>query len=48
DPLGGFAALAVLRAANAGESLIAGAPGGTPLTLKRLPYTLPLDVASEE
>ncbi|MHB1643568.1 MAG: CAF17-like 4Fe-4S cluster assembly/insertion protein YgfZ [Acidithiobacillus sp.] len=47
DPRGGFAALAVLRAANAGESLMAGAPGGTPLSLRKLPYTLPLDIASE-
>lgn len=47
DPLGGFAALAVLRAANAGEALMAGAPDGTPLSVGKLPYALPLDVARE-
>ena len=47
DPQGGFAALAVLRAANVGEALMAGAPNGTPLGLEKLPYPLPLDVARE-
>ena len=47
DPQDGFAALAVLRAANTGEALMAGAPDGTPLSLGKLPYTLPLDVAKE-
>ncbi|WCE92740.1 CAF17-like 4Fe-4S cluster assembly/insertion protein YgfZ [Acidithiobacillus ferriphilus] len=47
DPQDGFAALAVLRAANTGETLVAGTPDGTPLSLGKLPYTLPLDVAKE-
>ncbi|WP_163097089.1 folate-binding protein YgfZ [Acidithiobacillus ferrianus] len=47
DPQGGFGALALLRAANAGEALTAGALDGTPLTLEQLPYPLPLNTATK-
>ncbi len=44
---GQYAALAVLRAANAGEMLRVGALDGAEVHMQKLPYTLPLDMPKE-
>ncbi|WP_414039553.1 YgfZ/GcvT domain-containing protein [Acidithiobacillus sp. M4-SHS-6] len=44
---GQYAALAVLRAANIGETLRVGALNGAELLVQKLPYTLPLDMPKE-
>ncbi|MFA7495498.1 MAG: folate-binding protein [Acidithiobacillus sp.] len=47
DTTGGHAALAVLRAANAAETLTVGSPDGAELHIEKMPYTLPLDIVQE-